>query len=121
MTRQALPTRRQADVVSFIHQERLWTASFGRFADGRVAEVFLDTDKESAVADAAREAALVASIALQFGCPLETLRHALEGRDVSPLGAALALCEPAVEAARAAISEANLAELPLHVQQNGEQ
>ena len=91
MTRQALPTRRAADVVSFIHEERQWTASFGRFADGRVAEVFLDTDKESAVADAAREAALVASIALQFGCPLETLRHALDGRDVSPLGAALAL------------------------------
>jgi transposase-like protein len=58
-------------------------------------DLVLDTDKESAVADAAREAALVASIALQFGCPLETLRHALDGRDVSPLGAALALFEPA--------------------------
>jgi hypothetical protein len=31
---------------------------------------------------------------LQSGCPLETLRHALDGRDAGPLGAALVLVSP---------------------------
>ena len=91
MSRDRLPTRRGADVVTFEHEGRRWTATAGRFDDGRIAELFLDTDKESAVADAARESAILASLALQHGCDVETIRHALDGRDVSPIGAALAL------------------------------
>jgi hypothetical protein len=41
----------------------------------------------------ARDAAVAASLALQFGCPLETLRHALlrdsHGWPSTPLGAAV--------------------------------
>jgi hypothetical protein len=34
---------------------------------------------------------IVASIALQSGCPLDTLRHAFSGRGEGPLSAALDL------------------------------
>lgn len=93
MTRAQLPNRRAADKVTFTHDKRRWTATFGRFADGKLAEIFLDTEKESAVADAARESAILTSLALQHGCDIETIRHALDGRDVGPIGAALALVD----------------------------
>ena len=90
MTREDLPRRRAADVVTFEHEGRRWTATAGRFADGRLAELFLDAPKVSPLADAARESAILVSLALQHGCAVETIRHALDGRGVSPVGAALA-------------------------------
>lgn len=90
MTREALPPRRAADVLSFVHGGRAWTATAGRFEDGRLAELFLDAAKASPLADAARESAILVSLALQHGCSVETIIHALDGRDVSPIGAALA-------------------------------
>jgi hypothetical protein len=91
MTRARLPNRRAAEVFDFIHGARKWTLTIGRFADGRVAEIFIDAPKASPIAEMARDSALVASLALQSGCPLETLCHALAGRSAGPLGAALAL------------------------------
>ena len=91
--RERLPDRRAADLVDFEHDRRRWTASFGRFADGRVAEVFLDGPKESPIVALAQDGALAASLALQSGCPLNTLRHAVSGRSAGPLGAALGLIE----------------------------
>jgi hypothetical protein len=88
--RERLPNRRAAEMFDFEHG-RKWTATISRFPNGRVAEVFLSTNKLSAVGELAAEAAIVASLALQSGCPLETLRHALDGRDAGPLGAALAI------------------------------
>ena len=94
--REGLPDRRAADVVTFQHGGRTWTATFGQFPDGRVAEVFIDSGKDSPIVDLAKESAILASLALQFGAPLETLRHALAGRDEGPIAAALALA-PNVE------------------------
>jgi hypothetical protein len=67
--------------------------AFGRFADGRIAELFLDAAKESPLVELAQESAIVASLALQSGCTLELLSHALAGRNAGPLGAALALVD----------------------------
>jgi hypothetical protein len=89
MSRARLPNRRAAEKLDLEHAGRKWTATISRFPDGRVADIFLDTPKVSAIGELASEAAIVASIALQSGCPLETLRHALDGRDAGPLGAAL--------------------------------
>jgi|SRR5580658_3245546 hypothetical protein len=89
MTRERLPNRREAETIAFDHGGWRWRACFSRFSDGRLGEVFLDAERESPIAEAARESALLASIALQHGCPLETLRHALDGRDIGPLAAAL--------------------------------
>jgi ribonucleoside-diphosphate reductase alpha chain len=89
--RERLPNHRAAELVNFTHAGWRWTATIGRFPDGRIAEIFLDAAKESPLVELAQESAIVASLALQSGCPIETLRHALAGRDAGPLGAALAL------------------------------
>jgi hypothetical protein len=89
--RERLPDQREADLVDFNHDGRRWTAAVGRFSDGRVAEIFLDAPKETPLVEMAQEGAIVASLALQAGCPLAVLRHALAGRSTGPLGAALAL------------------------------
>ena len=57
-------------------------------------EVFLQNHKPGSQSDSnARDAAVAASLALQFGCPLEVLQRALlrdsRGRPSTPLGAAL--------------------------------
>jgi hypothetical protein len=90
MTRERLPNRRGAETIAFEHGGWRWRASFARFGDGRLGEVFLDAERESPIAEAARESALLASLALQHGCAVETLLHALDGRDIGPLAAALA-------------------------------
>jgi hypothetical protein len=91
MTRERLPNRRLSEVVDFQHDGRRWTLTIGRFSDGRLAELFIDAAKTSALSEIAADAAIIASLALQSGCPLETLRHALDGRSAGPLGMALRL------------------------------
>jgi hypothetical protein len=93
--RERLPDRREAELVDFEHAGRRSTATVGRFADGRIAELFLDAAKESPLVELAQESAIVASLALQSGCALQTLRHALAGRSAGPLGAALTLVDVA--------------------------
>jgi ribonucleoside-diphosphate reductase alpha chain len=73
-----------------------YTATVSRFPDGRVAEIFLQNHKPGSQSDSnARDSAIAASLALQFGCPLETLQRAVlrdsAGRPSTPLGCALDL------------------------------
>jgi hypothetical protein len=89
-----LPTRRPSTVFDLELNGLRYTASFSCFPDGRVAEIFLQNHKPGSQSDAnARDAAVAASLALQHGCPLETLRHAVlrneDGKASTPLGAAL--------------------------------
>ena len=57
MMRERLPDRREAELVDFTHAGRRWTVTTGRFPDGRVGEVFLDTPKASALGEIAADAA----------------------------------------------------------------
>ena len=91
--RERLSDRREAELVDFEHAGRRWRVTVGRFPNGRVAEIFIDGPKEAPIVELGQESAIVASLALQSGCPLETLRHALAGRSGGPLGAALALVD----------------------------
>ena len=91
MTRVRLPNRRAAELFEFEHAGRRWTVTVGHFPDGRLAEIFLHATRDSAVLSMAQDAAILASIALQFGAPASVIRHALAGRDGGPLAAALAL------------------------------
>ena len=93
--RERLPNRRAAELIDFEHDRRRWTVTIGRYPDGRVAEVFIDGPKESPIIALAQEGALAASLALQSGCPLDTLRRALDGREAGPLEVALALIDEA--------------------------
>jgi hypothetical protein len=94
MTRQRLPDRRASESYSFEWNGMPFTATISGFADNRLAEIFVGNGKAGSHTDAApKDAAIVASIALQHGVPLETIRHALlrnsRGDAESPLGAAL--------------------------------
>ena len=78
MTRERLPNRRGHELLDFEHAGIRYTAGIGRFGDGRIAEVFLNTTKHGTSLDVnARDAAVAASLLLQHGCPVETLRRAL--------------------------------------------
>src|SRR5215471_9375083 len=77
MARERLPNRRASETFELDVNQLHYTCSFSRFADGRVGEVFLQNTKAGSQSDAnARESAIAASLALQFGCPLEILRGA---------------------------------------------
>jgi hypothetical protein len=94
MTRERLPARRASTVFDLELNGLHFTASFSRFPDGRVAEIFLQNHKPGSQSDAnARDAAVAASLALQHGCPLETLQRAVlrnkDGKASTPLGAAI--------------------------------
>lgn len=93
-SRQRLPNRRAAESFDIDVAGLRYVCTVGRFADGQVAEVFLQSHKPGNSSDAnARDAAVAASLCFQFGCPLDVLRRALlrdpHGRASTPLGAAL--------------------------------
>jgi hypothetical protein len=71
-----------------------YDATISRFDGGNLAEIFLNCTKNGTAADAAaKDAAVVCSIALQYGVPLDVISHALlrdpRGKASSPLGVAL--------------------------------
>jgi hypothetical protein len=73
---------------------RKYRCTISRFADGRLGEIFLSNNKAGSDSDtAARDSAVVCSIALQYGVPLDVIRKALmrdsQGRPNGPLGTAL--------------------------------
>jgi len=94
--RTRLPNRRASESFAVESGGLTYVATISRFDDGRLAEIFLTNHKAGSTAGImASDAAVMASIALQYGAPLETIRHALmrDGQDraSSPLGAALDL------------------------------
>ncbi len=91
MSRERLPDRRGCELITFEHGNRKWTACVGRFDDGRPAEIFIEGPKDSPLLAMARDVAILASIALQHGASVDVIRHALAGRDIGPLSAALGL------------------------------
>ena len=73
-----------------------YTVSIGRYADGRLGEIFIESNKCGSTVDAfAREMAIIASIAIQYGATVDELRHAVlrdaHGQPSTPLGAVLDL------------------------------
>jgi ribonucleoside-diphosphate reductase alpha chain len=94
--RQRLPNRREHELLDFEHGSIRYTVSAGRFEDGRLAEIFLTTAKHGTAVDVnARDAAVAASLLLQHGCSVDTLRRALtrngDGSASGPLARALDL------------------------------
>lgn len=98
--RRTLPPKRSHAVFNFEHDGLRYTCGVGFFDDGSIGELFLSTDKPGSQAETvARDAAVVASIALQFGTPISVLRHAVTrddaGAAAGPLGRALDLIDAA--------------------------
>lgn len=95
MPRERLANRRPSATFKFEHQYTPYLANYSVYPDGRAAEIFIDTkDPGSTMAAILRDAAVLTSIALQYGAPLETLRTALTRLEnavtpASPIGSAL--------------------------------
>ncbi len=97
--RKKLPERRYSEIVEINHMMsnghiELYSGGVGYYDDGSIGEIFLDSEKQSSdISNLACDAALVLSIAIQYGIPIAEL-HASIGRDynnkpLSIIGAAL--------------------------------
>jgi hypothetical protein len=87
-----LPNRRESETFGLEAQGLKFTCTASRFPDGRLAEVFLQSHKTHSMAGInAQDAAVVCSLALQHGVPLDVIRRAFDvkGRASGPLATAL--------------------------------
>lgn len=96
--RRKLSNRRASETVEFDHGGLTYIAKASRYGNGELAELFLDGPKIGSAAQiAARDAAILASLALQHGVSTAAMLHALEklrdGSPAGPVGMAIALLE----------------------------
>ena len=92
MIRRTLPQRRSCETFTVVHWNQPFTVTVGFFDDGTLGEVFVDSRKTGGDVEAiARDAAVLASLALQHGVGIEIIRHAVtrcgDGSPASILGA----------------------------------
>jgi ribonucleoside-diphosphate reductase alpha chain len=96
--RRRLPNRRDSVTFNLECAALRYTATVAWFDDGKLGEIFLSNHRADSHADScARDAAILASIALQYGAPLDVLRRALlrdaHGNASTPIGVALDLLQ----------------------------
>lgn len=89
--RERLDPVRGGMAVEFDHDSIMFVGRGNFYPDGRLAEVFLSAGKTGTMLQVAmQDSAVAASLALQHGCPLKTLRDALlckeDGTAAGPLG-----------------------------------
>ena len=95
--RRRLPNHRVNETFRFRCEPFEYVATISRFPDdGTLAEILISNGKAGSSSDtAAKDAAVICSIALQHGVPLDVIRRALlrdpRGLASSPLGVALDL------------------------------
>ena len=92
--RNRLPNKRACETVAFERDGSQYCLTVGFYPDGRPGEIFLNHDRGGSLLDVlTSDAAILASLALQHGCTLETIAHALKrdarGVAASPIGAAV--------------------------------
>ena len=90
--RRVLPRRRAAETFNLRFWNQSFSVTIGFYPDGTPGEVFIDGGKTGQDAQStARDAAVVLSLALQHGAPVETIRRAVtrgaSGEAASILGA----------------------------------
>jgi hypothetical protein len=99
-TRRRLPQRRSSTTFELNFWGHQFAVGIGCYPDGRIGEVFVSAHKTGGQIEAlARDAAILISIALQFGAPLETIQHALTrcGRTNEPASLAAAVVDLVME------------------------
>jgi hypothetical protein len=76
--RNRLGNRRSAETFQIEHCGLYFTCTIGRYPSGRLAECFIVNHKTSSSADVnARDAGILVSLCLQYGCSAETIARAL--------------------------------------------
>lgn len=80
MTRETLPTRRYSHNFTVEFQGEKYNVTAGFYPDGRIGELFIERVKDRiasklgyALDGACRDAAVLISLALQYGAELETI------------------------------------------------
>jgi hypothetical protein len=91
--RKRLENRRLAIASEFWHRDQRYRCHIGRFPDGGIAELFLDSARPNSALDAfAADAAILISLLLQHGATPSEIGHALrrnpDGSPASLIGAA---------------------------------
>ena len=89
--RERLQDRRERIPVDFEFNGHQFIGGAGLYPDGRIGELFLNAGKTGThLSITMQDCAIAASLALQYGCPLEVLRHAMlrddDGIAAGPLG-----------------------------------
>lgn len=85
--REVLPNRRRCETIKSTIQGTNVYITFSRFPDGRIAEVFVDVQRAgTALRGLMSGAAIIFSIALQYGVPLQTLVDSIKGISFPPDG-----------------------------------
>jgi hypothetical protein len=88
--RKRLPDRRGSERFAIEHAGLQYLVTISRFGDGRLGEIFIDSEKpNSAVAVHANDAAVLASMLLQHGVSASDIQHSVSG----PIAVALAKAE----------------------------
>ena len=92
--REILPNRRPNETRTFERDGIKIILTTGYKPDGNIGEIFLNAIPQNSMIDVLlSDAAIIASLALQFGVPLQQLAHAVKrdgfGIASSPIGAAL--------------------------------
>lgn len=91
--RTPLPNRRTHETLRFEHWGLKYVVGLGRtHPSAPIAEVFINCAKSGTQAETlARDSAVLLSLALQHGVPLETIGHAItrnsDGSPAGPIGA----------------------------------
>jgi ribonucleoside-diphosphate reductase alpha chain len=92
--RKRLPNRRSAETWDVEALGLHFKTSVGRYDDGRIGEIFLSNHRVNSMAGImASDSAVLCSLLLQYGVPLDVIRHALmrdpRGKPSGPLGVVL--------------------------------
>lgn len=93
--RRYLTNRRRLVTIEYERDGNHFRLAAGYYPGGEIGELFLNAGKTNSTLDAlTSDAAICLSLALQFGCPLDQLRHAVKrdgdtGRASSFIGEAL--------------------------------
>jgi hypothetical protein len=88
MTRQRLPNRRSHQITVVEHAGFKLIVGVGRYSDGRLGELFIDTVKDGTqLGTVLRDCAILVSIALQAGIDANSIRASMA--PTGPLAAVL--------------------------------
>ena len=94
--RRRLENRRRAETFTLEHVGLKYKVTVGYFETGELAEAFLSNHKAGNASEvAARDAGILLSLLLQYGCPIQTISHAVsrnsDGSASGVIGAVLDL------------------------------
>ena len=94
--RSRMPDRRASEIFEFDHLGHRYVAGIGRYGHGRIGEVFLNCGKAgTAIETHARDGAVILSLLLQHGCPIDAIRQTItrnpDGSAAGPFGTLLDL------------------------------